>query len=198
MKNWVIETENIPAEITFSSGKVILENALVRREIETQGCKTVSFFNYQKNIEMIDTPKGDFWISLNGKNYSADAFDFSECRLVPCEERVPFKKSPTMTYAMHMMTELNMLVKQLLMRVLMSRFIHVIIKKFLHWSRLMRLLLPPHGRGINVKIYGVLDISRTIAFEPEQWSVPPGIKKWSCFLALHLFTYFSTSISPVS
>lgn len=98
MKNWVIETENIPAEITFSLGKVILENALVRREIETQGCKTVSFFNYQKNIEMIDTPKGDFWISLNGKNYSTDVFDFSECRLVPCEERVPFKKSPTMTY----------------------------------------------------------------------------------------------------
>lgn len=98
MKNWVIETENIPAEIAFSSGKVILKNTLVRREIETQGCKSVSFFNYQKNIEMIGTPKGDFWISFNGKKYSADAFGFSECRFVPCEERVPFKKSSTMTY----------------------------------------------------------------------------------------------------
>lgn len=98
MKNWVIETENIPAEITFSSGKVILQNALVRREIETQGCKTVSLFNYQKNIEMIDASRGDFWISFNGKVYSADAFKFSEYRFVPCEERIPFKKSSTMTF----------------------------------------------------------------------------------------------------
>ena len=98
MKNWVIETENIPAEITHSSGRIILQNTLVRREIETQGCKTVSFFNCQKNIEMIDVARSDFEISADGKIYSADAFVFSEYRFVSCEERIPFKKTPTMTF----------------------------------------------------------------------------------------------------
>ncbi|MGN0534708.1 MAG: hypothetical protein ACI4IR_01740 [Eubacterium sp.] len=99
MKNWVVYGESTPAEITYSAGKIVLQNGLVRREIETDGCKTSSFYNIQKDIELIDAPKGDFELSVDRKSYSADAFDFSEYRLVPCEERVPFKKSPTMTYA---------------------------------------------------------------------------------------------------
>lgn len=98
MQDWVIHTDFAFAQISERDGKLILDNGLVCREIEIVGCKTVSFFNCQKDIEMIDAPKGDFEISVNGKIYSADAFDFSECRLVSCEERIPFKKSPTMTF----------------------------------------------------------------------------------------------------
>ncbi|MGN0516301.1 hypothetical protein [Eubacterium sp.] len=99
MKNWVVYSECTPSEITYSAGKIVLQNGLVCREIETQGCKTVSFFNYQKELELIDAPRGDFELFVNKKNYCTDAFDFLEYRLVPCEERVPFKKSATMTYA---------------------------------------------------------------------------------------------------
>ncbi|MGN1328583.1 MAG: hypothetical protein ACI4V4_02675, partial [Eubacterium sp.] len=98
MKNWVVYEENTPAQITEKSEKLILENGLVRREIELRGCKTSSFFNLQKEIELIDAPRGDFELWIDRKAYGADAFDFSEYRLVPCEERVPFKKSSTMTY----------------------------------------------------------------------------------------------------
>ncbi|MGN0532429.1 MAG: hypothetical protein ACI4IN_06505 [Eubacterium sp.] len=99
MKNWVVYAEHTPAEITCSAGKITLQNGLVRREIETQGCRTISLYNYQKDMELITAPRGDFELSVNKKNYSTDAFSFSEHRLVPCEERVPFKKSATMTYA---------------------------------------------------------------------------------------------------
>ncbi|MGN0533104.1 MAG: hypothetical protein ACI4IK_01985 [Eubacterium sp.] len=98
MKNWVVYSENTPAEITNSSGRIILQNGLVRREIEAEGCKTVSLFNLQKDIELVDSAYGDFQLSVNGKSYNAADFDFSDFSLVPCEERVPFKKSPTMTY----------------------------------------------------------------------------------------------------
>lgn len=98
MKNWVVCGENTPAEITHSAGKIVLQNGLIRREIEIEDCKTISFFNYQKNIELINTAHGDFGMSVNGKGYSTEAFDFIEYRLVTCEERVPYKKSPTMTY----------------------------------------------------------------------------------------------------
>ncbi len=98
MKNWVVYGANTLAEIIHSAGKIVLQNGLVRREIELQGCKTSSFFNLQKNVELIDAPKGDFEIWIDKKAYNAECFDFSEYRLVTCEERVPFKKSPTMTY----------------------------------------------------------------------------------------------------
>ncbi|MGN1202733.1 MAG: hypothetical protein ACI4RF_05505, partial [Eubacterium sp.] len=98
MKNWVVYAESTPSEITHESGNIILKNGLVRRAIELQGCKTSSFYNLQKELDLINTPRGDFGLSVNGKIHSSDAFDFSEFRIVPCEERVPFKKSPTMTY----------------------------------------------------------------------------------------------------
>lgn len=98
MKNWVVYDEKTPAQITHKSGKLILENGLVRREIELQGCKTLSFYNLQKEIELIDAPRGDFELTADRKAYGTDSFEFSEYKLVPCEKRVPFKKSPTMTY----------------------------------------------------------------------------------------------------
>ncbi|MDD6527914.1 MAG: hypothetical protein PUF31_08975, partial [Oscillospiraceae bacterium] len=98
MLDWVIHSDFSPAVITEEAGKIVLENGLVRREIEEKGCKTVSFFNLQKDIELISAAHGDFQLSVNGKTYDPDEFDFCEYRLVPCEERVPFKKSPTMTY----------------------------------------------------------------------------------------------------
>ncbi len=47
---------------------------------------------------------------------------------------------------------------------------------------------------------GVAEISRTIEFAPELWTVPEGMRKWSCFLAGKVFTYCSASKwrSPVS
>ena len=55
------------------------------------------------------------------------------------------------------------------------------------------------SQSLKVKILGVELISNTIALAPEQWMVPPGIKKWSCFLAGQRLTYFSASklISPL-
>ncbi|MGN1195032.1 MAG: hypothetical protein ACI4SB_06075, partial [Acutalibacteraceae bacterium] len=97
MLDWVIHSGFSPAVISRQEGKIVLENGLVRREIETKGCKTVSLFNLQKGIELISSAHGDFQLTLNGKTYDPDEFDFNEYRIVPCEERVPFKKSPTMT-----------------------------------------------------------------------------------------------------
>ncbi|MGN0521425.1 MAG: hypothetical protein ACI4IQ_02175 [Eubacterium sp.] len=99
MQDWVIHSDFAPSGITEQAGKIILENGLIRREIETQGCKTASFYNLQKEIELIDAARADFEITINSKAYSADAFDFSQFRIVDCEERVPFKRSATMTYA---------------------------------------------------------------------------------------------------
>lgn len=97
MLDWVIHSDFSPAVICEKSGKIVLENGLVRREIETKGCQTVSFFNFQKGIELISSAHGDFQLTVNGKTYDPKEFDFAEYRIVPCEERVPFKKSPTMT-----------------------------------------------------------------------------------------------------
>lgn len=97
MQDWVINSDFSPAVITEKAGKIILENGLVRREIETRGCQTVSFVNLQKDIELIDGAHGDFQITAGGKAYAPEDFEFSEYRLVACEERVPFKPSPTMT-----------------------------------------------------------------------------------------------------
>ncbi|MDD6146772.1 MAG: hypothetical protein PUB43_07015 [Oscillospiraceae bacterium] len=97
MQDWVIHSDFSPAVITEKAGKIILENGLVRRAIETRGCQTVSFVNLQKDIELIDGAHGDFQITAGGKTCAPNDFEFSEYRLVACEERVPFKPSPTMT-----------------------------------------------------------------------------------------------------
>nr|BFF25508.1 hypothetical protein GCM10025732_34730 [Glycomyces mayteni] len=58
----------------------------------------------------------------------------------------------------------------------------------------------PQSQSLNVKMNGVAEISRTIEFAPEEWMVPAGMRKWSCFFAGKALTYFSASNgrSPVS
>ena len=98
MLDWIIHSDNAPAQIIDHSDKIILQNGLIRREIEKQECKTTSFYNLQKDMELIDTARGDFTLSVNGKAYGTEAFDFTGISILPCEERVSFKKAPTMTY----------------------------------------------------------------------------------------------------
>lgn len=98
MLDWIIHSDNAPAQIIDHSDKIILQNGLIRREIEKQECKTTSFYNLQKDMELIDTARGDFTLSVNGKAYGTEAFDFTGISIPPCEERVSFKKAPTMTY----------------------------------------------------------------------------------------------------
>lgn len=98
MLDWVIHSDNAPAQIIDHSDKIILQNGLIRREIEKQECKTTSFYNLQKDMELIDTARGDFALSVNGKAYGTEAFDFTGISILPSEERVSFKKAPTMTY----------------------------------------------------------------------------------------------------
>lgn len=79
-------------------GKLTLSNGLIRREILTDGCRTASFCNLQKDEELIDAAYPDFWVSVNGKKYSGeDGFEFAELKAAPCLERVPFQKTETMT-----------------------------------------------------------------------------------------------------
>lgn len=98
MKDWVVHPVKEPSVITHTAGIVRLENGLIRREIETQGCKTVSFLNVQTETELITKPHSGFQLLAGGQLYDADDFVFSALRLVPCEERVPFRRAATMTY----------------------------------------------------------------------------------------------------
>lgn len=101
MSHWVLDgkdQKNHQACCSMSKGKLTLANGLVRREILTDGCRTVSFCNLQREEELVDAPHSDFWVSVNGKKYSGeDGFEFAEFKAVPCLERVPFQKTATMT-----------------------------------------------------------------------------------------------------
>lgn len=98
MKDWVISKETSPAVISITAEKVVLDNGLVHREIETDGCKTVSFRNLQKDMELISRASGDFQITVNKKSFGTKFFSFCGAKEVACEERVPFKRTSTMTY----------------------------------------------------------------------------------------------------
>lgn len=98
MKDWVISKVTAPAVITVTAEKVVLDNGLAHREIEINGCKTVSFRNLQKDFELINCAHGDFQITVNKKSYGTEVFTFCGAKEVPCEERVPFKRTPTMTF----------------------------------------------------------------------------------------------------
>lgn len=98
MKDWVVFKETAPAVVTIADGKVVLQNGLVRREIETAGCKTVSYRNLQKDLELVSRAHGDFGVTLSRKAYGTEHFEFVGAKEVACEERVPFKRTPTMTF----------------------------------------------------------------------------------------------------
>lgn len=98
MQHWVLRFDGASSKIQEENGKIILENELVRRVIETAGCKTVSFKNLQKDIELISSGRSDFAVKIGTKTYDGNDFDYVSFKAVACEERVPFKASPTMTY----------------------------------------------------------------------------------------------------
>lgn len=99
MKHWVIDGSEYLSKIEENGDRVVLSNGLVSREIDVKNVKTVSLHNLGKDIELVDEAYADFQISINGKKYlSTDGFEFVEAKKVPCIERVPFKRSATMTY----------------------------------------------------------------------------------------------------
>lgn len=99
MKHWVLELNGAPSEITMKNKNITLQNGLVRRSIDADGCKTISLCNLQKDLELIHAPRTDFAVKVGGNVFGADSFLFVDSRIVPCLERVPFKPSSTMTYA---------------------------------------------------------------------------------------------------
>lgn len=96
---WVLSGEAYKAVIKTDKDKITLSNGLVSRTVEKNECRTVSFKNSQKGCEMLSAPRPDFCISVNGKKYFSDSFAFAECRETACMERVPFRRSDTMTAA---------------------------------------------------------------------------------------------------
>lgn len=97
MQDWVLSSTGGPAKITITQAEIILENGLVRRAIQTQGCKTASFCNLQTNTELLDAPRPDWWVQVDATRYGADGFRYMGAQAAPCLERVPFLRTPTMT-----------------------------------------------------------------------------------------------------
>lgn len=97
MKHWVIEKNKYFADITENDKEFILQNGLICKKIEKNFCKTVSFENLQSNSQLISEPFESFQISVNGKKYSSDCYEYINAEIVECEERVAFHKTETMT-----------------------------------------------------------------------------------------------------
>lgn len=97
MKYWVLDDRDYKSQIAVEDSKAVISNGLVSRTIEFDGCKTSSYQNLQRNIELISDSCSDFAVSVNGKKYFGDCFVFAGAQEVPCAERVPFKRTNTMT-----------------------------------------------------------------------------------------------------
>lgn len=98
-KYWVLDGSGYEAKITVENGRILLSNGLVCREVEAEGCRTVSYQNLQKEIELISASCSDFRVSVNGKQYPSDSFALAEVQTAACMERVPFHRTETMTAA---------------------------------------------------------------------------------------------------
>ncbi len=98
MQHWVMRFDGSPSQIKEKKGIIILENEFVCRKIQIDGCKTVSFENLNKNIELVSCERSDFAIKIDSKTYDGNDFEFVEHKLTECEKRIPFKASATMTY----------------------------------------------------------------------------------------------------
>lgn len=94
---WILNSDAYKAKIEMDDEKVVFSNALVSRTVKKQGCHTASYKNLQKNVEMISQARPDFCVSVNGKKYFSDQFDFLEAVETDCLERIPFQKTTTMT-----------------------------------------------------------------------------------------------------
>lgn len=94
---WVLNDDAYKANIETDDEKIVFSNSLVSRTVKKQGCQTESYKNLQTNVEMISQARPDFYVSVNGKKYFADEFDFLGVVKTDCLERVPFQKTETMT-----------------------------------------------------------------------------------------------------
>lgn len=97
MKYWVLDDRDYKSQIAVKDSKVVISNGLVSRTIEFEGCKTSSYQNLQRDTELISDGCSDFAVSVNGKKYFGSCFNFIGVQEVPCAERVPFKRTDTMT-----------------------------------------------------------------------------------------------------
>lgn len=97
MKYWVLDDRDYKSQIVVKDSKAVISNGLVSRTIEFEGCKTSSYQNLQSDTELISDVCSDFAVSVNGKKYFGSSFNFIEAQEVPCSERVPFKRTDTMT-----------------------------------------------------------------------------------------------------
>ena len=98
MNFWVLDGSDYKAAVLIENGFATLSNKLVTRKIKLDSCSTVSLFNHQKGIELIERPFPDFMVSVDNKQYmSDDGFTFESIEETPCIERIPFKRSETMT-----------------------------------------------------------------------------------------------------
>lgn len=89
MQDWILNKNAAPAVISEQNGTITLDNGLVRRVIETDGCRTVSLYNNQKEIELISVPRADFAVVVGIKIYEADAFDFISYQITTRESSPP-------------------------------------------------------------------------------------------------------------
>lgn len=99
MAYWVLNGSGYPAKSIAVDGRVTLSNGLVHREIATEGCRTLSYQNLQKGIELISAPRPDFSVCVNGNRFDAGCFTFVHAEETACLARVPFHQSETMTAA---------------------------------------------------------------------------------------------------
>lgn len=97
MKYWVLDDRDYKSQIAVEDSKAVISNGLVSRTIEFEGCKTSSYQNLQRDTELISDGCSDFAVSVNGKKYFGSCFNFIGVQEVPCVERVPFKRTDTMT-----------------------------------------------------------------------------------------------------
>lgn len=97
MNHWVLGAGDCRARIEESAGQLSLSNGMIRRIIEKNGCRAISFQNIRKDSELIAEPRTDFEVYAQGKCCSASQLTMESCRIVPCLDRVPFHRSETMT-----------------------------------------------------------------------------------------------------
>lgn len=97
MRHWVLGAGGCRARMEEETGRILFSNGLISRIVETNGCRAVSFENIRKNQELIAEPCPDFEVYAGGKCYCASDMVFESFRTVPCLERVPFRRTDTMT-----------------------------------------------------------------------------------------------------
>ena len=97
MNHWVLCGNTCRAAVEETEQQLFLSNGLISRTIEKTGCRTVSLKSITKDNELVAEPCTDFEVYAGGKCCGTSQMALESCRLVPCLERVPFKRSDTMT-----------------------------------------------------------------------------------------------------